>query len=307
MTSHSSIDTGGMLYHERLTRGLSRLIQINRVIFSGNTKYQRVEIVETPDFGKVLLIDGKVQLSTRDEYIYHESLVHPPMFSHPNPQDVLIVGGGDGGALEEVLKHRTVRRAVLVDLDPDIIELSKRHLEEVHKGAFFDKRTKIVIGDGRKFVEETNDKFDVVILDLTDPSGPSAKLYTKEFYHAVKGILNAGGVVVTHSESPYLYQREFLTIYKTLSSVFEIVRPYGAWIPSFGLYWMFIMASDEIDPVNVNEDVIRRRFEERGVNTEYYSPELHRSLFTLPRDIRRALERTDVPISTDENPIRMEV
>ncbi|MHA1594513.1 MAG: polyamine aminopropyltransferase [Candidatus Baldrarchaeia archaeon] len=307
MPSSSSIDIGGMLYHERLTRSLSRLVQINRVIFSGTTKYQRVEIVESPDFGKMLLIDGKVQLSTFDEYIYHESLVHPSLFSHPRPEKVLIIGGGDGGALEEVLKHNVVKEVVLVDLDKEIIEISKKYLKEVHKDAFNDERVSIFIEDGRRFVERTNDKFDVVILDLTDPSGQSARLYTVEFYKLIKSRLNSNGIVTTHSESPYVYQREFVAIYKTLSEVFSIVRPYGAWIPSFGLYWMFIIASDHIDPRSISKDLIKKRFEERGVYTEYYSPELHEALFVLPKDILMALKRTDVPVSTDEKPIEIPV
>jgi spermidine synthase len=293
----------GLFYHEPMKRGLSRLIGVKRVIYSGRTRYQRVDIVDTEVFGRMLFLDGISQLSTSDEHIYHESLVHPALLTHPRPERVLIIGGGDGGALEEVLKYRTIREAVMVDIDEELINLTRRCLWEVNQGAFDDHRVRLLYMDGRDYVDRCEEAYDAVVLDLTDPLGPSKRIYTLEAYRGIKELIGDGGILVTHAESPYIYQREFLTIYRTLSEVYHHIRPYGAWIPSLGPYWMFITASDALDPKAVSPEVIERRLKERGVETEYYTPELHQALFTLPKNLQEALSRSDVEPSTDEKPL----
>lgn len=292
-----------LLYHEAIRRGLSRLIGVKRVVYSGQTSFQRVDIVDTEVFGRMLFLDGISQLSTFDEYIYHESLIHPALLAHPEPRRVLIIGGGDGGALEEVLKHRIVREVVMVDIDEELIELTRRYLWEVNRGAFDDERVSLIYMDGREYIDGCSETYDAVILDLTDPLGSSRRLYTLEAYRGIRELIGDDGVMMTHAESPYIYQREFLTIHRTLSGVYRHIRPYGAWIPSLGPYWMFITASNTLDPKMVDPEVLARRLRERGVKTEYYTAELHGALFTMPRDLQEALSRGDIEPSTDERPL----
>ncbi len=294
---------GGLLYHEIIRPGLSRLIEVKRVVYSGRTRFQRVDIVDTPVFGRMLFLDGISQLATSDEHIYHESLVHPALLTHPEPRRILIIGGGDGGALEEVLKHRVVEEVVMVDIDEQLIELTRRYLWEVNRGAFDDPRVHLIFRDGREYIDECSEHFDVVILDLTDPLGPSRRLYTLEAYRRIRDLIADEGILVTHAESPYIYQREFLTIHRTLREVYRIVRPYGAWIPSLGPYWMFITASNTHDPKAVSPEEIERRLKERGVETRYYTAELQVAIFTLPKNIVEALSRNDVEPSTDMRPL----
>lgn len=297
----------GSHYIDRLTRNLARLIRVNRVVLSARTRHQAVEIVETPEFGRMLFIDNRVQLSEADEYIYHEMLVHPAMLSHPEPRSVLIIGGGDGGALREVVKHGTVRRVVLVELDGEVIEICRKHLGSVSAGAFDDPRVEVVVGDGREYVASSPEKFDVIILDLVDPYGQASRLYTYEFYLECKRLLGGGGVIVTHAQSPYLLGRYFASIFRTMASAFRYARAYGSWIPSFGLYWMFVVASDAVDPAEVDEEEVEKRFRERGLSTRHYWPKMHRAMFTLPKDVYEALQRSDVEISTDENPVSVDI
>lgn len=296
--------SGSFYFLEKPLQGIGRFLNASTILYSGRTKYQTIELFESPLFGKVLLLDGLVQISEYDEHIYHEALVHPTLLSIDSPETVLIIGGGDGGALRQVLKHKTVKRAVLVDLDREVIEFSKKYFPKM-KAAFEDPRTEVIIGDGMKFIEETNEKFDFVIIDLTDPSGPSRLLYTKEFYEMVKNILTKKGAIVTHAESLYVFQTYFAIIYRTLSSVFKYARPYYAYVPSFGFLWGYVTASDTIDPLSLNVDELKKRIEDRGVDTEFYYPELHKALFTLPKDVLKAINSPDVPISTMKNPVEI--
>ncbi len=302
-----SIEKGGLVYHERTSEGISRLIEVSKVLFSRKTKYQKIDVVETPELGKALFIDGKIQLSALDEHIYHECLIHPALFSHPNPKTILIVGGGDGAALEEVLKHKTVEKAILVDIDEEIIEIAKKYLSDINRNSFEDPRVKVVVMDGREFITQCKEKFDIIILDLVDPYKEVSRLYTKEFYQICREKLNENGILVTHSQSPYLLQKYFVTIHRTLASVFRFVKSYGAWIPSFGLYWMFTIASDFVDPTKIEEEEIKKRLKERDVETKYYHPKLHKALFILPKDVEDALEKLEVEISTDKNPLELKV
>lgn len=288
-------------YKEVFTKNLARLIGVKRRLAVVKSKWQKIEVIETKEFGKSLFINSVIQFSEFDEYIYHECLVHPALLSYPMPRRILIIGGGDGCALREVLKHKCVERVILVDIDKKVIEVSKRFFLHLNKNSFADKRVKIVIDDGRDFVEKCKDKFDIIIADVTDPSGGSSKLYTKEFYSICKNKLRKDGIFVTHSSEPYIYQKVFSSIYKTLSSVFQIVRVYGAWIPSFGLFWTFMAASDSIDIFKIRERTLKRRMLRRKIETKYYSSELHHTLFLRSKDLGSILKKGKV--STDKNPI----
>jgi spermidine synthase (EC 2.5.1.16)/spermine synthase (EC 2.5.1.22) len=223
---------------------------IRKVLYSGTTKYQRVAVVEFEDLGKALILDGKTQSTLYDEFIYHESLVHPAMITHPNPRKVLILGGGEGATAREVLKHRSVEEVVMVDIDEDVIKISKEYLPEMNQGVFENPKLKLVIDDGRKFVSNTKDKYDAIILDLTDPleGGPSYLLYTVEFYNILKDRLNENGIIVTQATSTFYALRTFATVYRTIASVFPIARPYHVYVPSFDSTWGFVIGSFNLDP-----------------------------------------------------------
>ncbi|MEQ9714621.1 MAG: polyamine aminopropyltransferase [Candidatus Asgardarchaeum sp.] len=297
-------EVGRFQFIEKSMYGISRLINVSKILYSGETKYQRIDLFESLLFGKVLVLDGLVQFSSYDEYIYHEALVHPTMLSIENPRKVLIIGGGDGGALRQVLKHSIVEKVILVDIDREVIEFSKKYFPTLGK-SFDDPRVKVIIDDGRKFIKETTEIFDFIIIDLTDPSGPSRYLYTKEFYQLVKSKLADDGAIVTHAESLYVYQYFFISILRTLSAVFKVTRPYKAYVPSFGFLWGYVTASEIVDPLTISEKEIEKRMHERGVTTKFYYPELHKSLFILPKDVLEAIEKSDAPISTDEKPIEL--
>lgn len=281
---------------------------IRRVLYSGVTKYQRVAVVEFEDLGKALVLDGKVQSSLYDEFIYHESLVHPVMITHPNPRRVLILGGGEGATAREVLRHRGVREVVMVDIDEEVIRVVKEYLPEMSQGAFDDPRLRLVIDDGRKFLERVNDKYDVVILDLTDPleGGPSYLLYTLEFYRIVRDRLSDGGLMVTQATSTYYALRTFATIYKTVASVFPVARAYHVYVPSFDSTWGFVIGSLGPDPTSLTPDEVNRRISER-INGElrFYDGYIHRALFTLPKHVVRVLEDPSIRPATDSNPTFM--
>ena len=197
------------------------------------SKYQEIIIADLDAFGKSLVLDGFIQSSELDEFVYHESLVHPAMVLHPNPRKVLIVGGGEGATLREVLKHNTIERAVMVDIDEEVIELSKKYLPFMHRGAFNDKRAEIVIADGKEYIEKTNERFDVVILDLTDPYSAeiSKVLYTEKFYKAVYRVLNNDGVMVTQAGNSFFYEDVYDDVLRNVQKVFPKVMEYNVWIP----------------------------------------------------------------------------
>ena len=276
---------------------------VKSVIYSGRTRFQQVDIVETYSFGKCLFLDGKLQSSEYDECVYHEALVHPAMMTHPEPRRVLIIGGGEGATAREVLRHPTVERVVMVDIDRELVELCRRYMPEWSKGAFEDPRLQLVVGDGRKYVEETGETFDVVILDLTDPipGTPSVLLYTREFYGMVRKVLTPSGVVVTQATSLRYTPDTSAKIRNAVASVFPTAHLYAAQVPSFMGYWGFAIGSLGRDPLSVPAEELRRRVASLRGELAFYDGEVHRYLFHLPRFLRARLEHVkEVP--TDENP-----
>lgn len=278
---------------------------IESIIISHSSRYQKILIANLARFGKTLIIDGKIQSSISDEFIYHETLVHPLLLALENPQKVLIIGGGEGATLREVLKHKSVKEVVMVDIDESVVEFAKKFLEEWHKGAFNDPRTRLIIADGYEYVKNTNERFDAVILDLTDPQkdSPSAKLYTKEFYSMVKRILDPNGGLVTQATSPSFSVEVFSVINNTLRQVFKYVSPAITYVPSFDGLWGFINASDKVNVASLSIDEVDRRIRER-INGEllFYDGTTHLSIFNIPKYIRKVLE-SEKRISTEGSPI----
>lgn len=294
----------GLWFLESFTKNQLHSFKVKRIISSHFTKFQKVDIVELEIFGKTLFLNGKIQSAEIDEFIFHESLVLPPLLTHPKPSDVLIIGGGEGATLREVLKDRAVKNAVMVDIDKELVEECRKHLPEWSKGAFEDKRAKVYFEDGKVFVEKLDRKFDLVILDLSEPveDAPSVELFTREFYQKIYEILKEDGIlsVQAGSTDPF-YCQFFSSIAKTLETVFPIVRPYWTFVFSFRMPWGFVCASKKYDPLKIDEREIKERMEERGVNSQrFYHEGIHRALFSLPLYLIENIESAS--IITKDNP-----
>jgi spermidine synthase len=291
--------------YDEVSPNLAQLHRIKKVIYSGRTEFQSVEIVDTGSYGICLVLDGKIQSSERDEFIYHEALVHPAMLSHACPETVFIAGGGEGATLREVLAHKTVKRVVMVDIDRQVIDICRRYLSLFHQSSFDDSRLELCFADARRYLQETNDRFDVVIIDLVEPleEGPACLLYTQEFYQLVKERLNPGGIMSVQSgASGWTNQQNFTAIINTLRSVFAIVCPYQAYVPSFVDLWGFATASQSINPTELLSEGVDRSIAARLLRKpKSYDGLTHQSLFTLPKHIRHQLAISK-RIITDKKP-----
>jgi spermidine synthase len=245
--------------------------------------YQRVEVYDTPQFGKLFRLDGRLMTSEGDEFFYHECMTHPAALAHPNPESILVIGGGDGGSSEELLKHPSVKRIVMAELDPVVIDISKKWLGSVHKGAFSDPRLEVKIGDGFEYVKSTLERFDIIVLDLTDPDTPAFHLYSEEFFRMCQRILKPGGMLTLHLGSP-VYQADTVRRNSAnLRKVFRHVAPMSLFIPLYGSLWCLAVASDSIDPRSLSPDTLAQRASDRRIGgLRYYYPGLHQALFTLP-------------------------
>ena len=290
-------------YYEYITPDLFLASHLTRVLYSGVTRYQRVEIIETVPFGRCLVLDGRTQSSEADEFVYHEALVQPGLTSLDNPRSVFIAGGGEGATLREVLSHSNVERVVMVDLDQEVVELCQKYLPDHHQGAFHDPRLHLVHDDALHYLEEDTTQYDFIIIDIPDPleGGPAYLLYTQEFYALVRERLNDGGLLAVQAgpAGPLNYHEEFTAVHNTIQSVFPIVTPYRAQIPSFGSYWGFILAGD-VDPRSVSPDEIDGRINSTVTRLlRYYDGTMHSGLFTLPKYLRDGLVREERLISRD--------
>jgi len=302
------LKSGGVWYSENLTETALLQYKIRKLIFSGETPYQKVEVIDTYDYGKCLILDGKLQSSLMDEWVYHEAIVHPALLTHPNPSNILIIGGGEGGILREVLKHNTVSSVVMVDLDKDVIEVSKKYLREICGDSFEDKRVKLIFGDGRSFLtNQPNNTYDVIIIDVTDPleGGPSYLLYTKEFYTVVNEKLGSEGLMVTQATSIFHSLSCFSRIYKTVSVVFPLTSAYRVEVASYSSPWGFVLGSKKFSPEFLTVDEIDKKLELRGIkDLKFYDGKTHQSIFSLPKHLRKKLEEEE-EIVTDDNPTFM--
>ncbi|MEM4717841.1 MAG: spermidine synthase [Desulfurococcaceae archaeon] len=261
----------GLVIVEPAGKYLKILFRVNRVIALDKSQFQEIVLADIEGFGRSLLLDKFVQSTEKDEFLYHELLVHPAMTIHPDPRRILILGGGEGATLREVLKHNTVQEAVMVDIDPVVVEFAKKHLEHMHRGSFNDPRAKVIIMDGRDYVKQApRDYFDVVIMDLTDPyaSDIAKPLYSREAFMDIKKIIRHDGVLVTQAGSSYFYPNEYKYVLGNTRSVFKNIYEYWFWIPSFGINVNFILASDTI---RLEEALIYfdERLSARGVKTKF--------------------------------------
>ncbi|MEE9199872.1 MAG: polyamine aminopropyltransferase [Candidatus Brocadiales bacterium] len=279
---------------------------IKGTLYHGNSDVQEIVIAESQNFGRCLILDNEFQSAELDEFIYHESLVHPALMLHPKPEKVAIIGGGEGAALREVLRHKSVRKAVMIDIDRKVVDCAREFLPSYHNGAFDDARAELRYEDGRKFIENSKDSFDIIIVDLTCPleGGPSYKLFTREFYSIAKDRLTAQGILAVQADntSP-VASYTYTVIARTLREVFPGVFPYAAYVPSYAMLWGFCLGTNGPDPVALAKEEIDRRISQR-VEGElgFYDGLTHQGIFSLPKYLRKALEeQTDV--NTDSKPI----
>jgi spermidine synthase len=249
--------------------------------------YQRLEVYDTQQFGRLFRLDGRLMTSEGDEFFYHECMTHPALLAHPNPRSVLVIGGGDGGSSEEIFKHPGIERIVLAELDPAVIDISRRYLGAIHKGALDDPRMEIRLGDGFEFVKNCKEKFDLVVLDLTDPDTPAFHLYSEEFFRMCQRVLNPGGLMTMHLGSPVFQAATVRKNATNLRKVFKHVTPLSLYIPLYGSLWCLAVASDSVNVRNLTSETAAQRLRERRVGgLKYYNAELHPALFALPTFVR---------------------
>ena len=258
--------------------------------------YQRLEVYDTPQFGKLFRLDGRLMTSEKDEFFYHECMTHPALLSHPNPQSVLVIGGGDGGSSEEIFKHPSVKRVVMAELDAAVIEVARRHLGQVHKGALDDPRLEIRIGDGFDYVRQATEKFDLIVLDLTDPDTPAFQLYSEEFFGLCRERLNPGGMMTLHLGTPVYAPETVRKNAASLRRVFKQVHPLALFIPLYGSLWCLGIASDSANPRLMTTEAIAARLRERRISgLKYYNAEVHGGLFALPNFVKALTDPPQEP------------
>ena len=274
-----------------------RLNEGSGVYFEGTlverrqTPYQLLEVYDTPELGRIFRLDGFNMTSERDEFFYHENLVHPAAVAHPNPRRALVIGGGDGGSSEELLKHSTLEQVHMAELDPAVIEVSRAQFGKVHNGVFDNPRLKVTVGDGLAYLRETAVRYDLVSMDLTDPVGPSVELYSPATFSLVKRAMAAGGALSLHIGSPFFHPERVRTTLANLRQVFAVVTPYFAYIPIYGSIWGFACASDSLDPSRLEPAAAERVISARGLkDLQYYNGDTHRAVFALPNYVKELVK-----------------
>jgi len=281
------VDRGEHMLMEPLNDSTGFYIKASKQLGEWQTKYQKLAIYETPHYGKLFRLDGFNMTSEREEFVYHENLIHPALTAHAAPKKVLIIGGGDGGSSEEALKHPSVEQVTMVEIDGDVIQVAKEHFKAVHNGVFDNPKLRVLVDDGMKFVRETQEKFDLIALDLNDPMGPAEALYSVEFFQQLRAALAPGGALVLHIGSPVARPERVAELAQRLNGVFRIVRPYTMYIPLYGSLWAMAVCSDKLDPKAFTADEIDRRIDARKLQElKYYNGETHEGVFALPNFVR---------------------
>lgn len=254
--------------------------KITKTLHSEQTDFQKLDMIETDQFGTMLVLDGMVMTTDADEFVYHEMVAHIPLFTHPNPKKVLVVGGGDGGVIREVLKHPSVVKAILVEIDGKVIEYSKKYLPNI-AGELENARVEVQVDDGFMHIHNHKNEYDVIMVDSTEPVGPAAKLFEKGFYQGIYEALTQEGIFVAQSDNPWFHADLIKSVFADVKDIFPITRLYTANIPTYpsGL-WTFTLGSKKYDPLQVETAQIPE------IDTKYYTPELHRAAFALPKFVR---------------------
>jgi spermidine synthase len=288
---------------ESLSPNMGYYFRSQNVLVKTQTEFQSLEVHEFKDYGRVLRLDGIFQTSDRDEFLYHEPLTHVPGICMNGARTSLVIGGGDGGAAEELLKYSTMEKVVMVELDEGVVVASKKYIPDIAKDAFNSKKLELRYEDGIKYIQNTAEKFDHVLLDLTDPFGPSAALYTKNFYEDINRILNPGGALSLHIESPITRPTIFSGLYWTLKSVFKNVTPMLNYVPLYGTLWGFAVASQTLDPQNITKEEIKKRLAHFNMpDLKFYNENTHFSLMSLPNYVKDLIANEQKPYTPDYSP-----
>jgi spermidine synthase len=273
-----------------------RLNDASGVYFEGTlverrqTPFQLLEVYDTPELGRIFRLDGFNMTSERDEFFYHEALVHPAATAHPAPRRALVIGGGDGGSSEELLKHSTMDHVHMAELDPEVIEVARVHFAKVHGGVFENPKLQVTVGDGLAYLRETAVRYDIVSMDLTDPVGPSMELYSPATFALARRAMAPGAALTLHIGSPFSHPERVRATMANLRQVFPLVTPYFVHIPLYGSIWGFAIASDSLDARAVGPAQIDERLAARGVgHLQYYNGEVHRAVFALPNYVRKLI------------------
>ncbi len=256
--------------------------RVKKYLLHERSQYQDIMIFDTPVYGRMLVLDGIVQITEKDEFIYHEMMTHVPLIAHGNARQVLIIGGGDGGVLREALKHN-IERVTLVEIDQQVVMRCKEFMPFLSLGAFEDKRTNLVLRDGAKYLSTTDNKFDVIIIDSTDRIGPGRALYNQSFYRNCRRCLNPKGILVNQNGIPFLYPNHTTLTYRRRRKFFKNTSFYITVVPSlYGGFIAFGWATNSSKAHTLSDATIRRRYIAANLKTKYYTPVMHRACFALP-------------------------
>lgn len=286
VTEQGMDDLWNVWYSELHNHTSGLTLKINRIVESLQSEFQRIDVLENDDFGRILVLYGSLMVCDRDNNAYNEMIAHVPLFCHPSPKEVLIIGGGDCGVLTEVLKHPEVKRCTMCEIDKMVVEVSTKYFPTLTAG-LDDPRAHVVYQDGKVFIEQAKEKFDLILMDLSDPIGPAADLFQKSFHQQVYGRLTDNGIMVAQSESPYYNQETVKVMYRNLREIFPVVRMYTCFMPIYpSTYWSFAFCSKGIDPIR---DFDQARYDKIKPLTRYYNDEIHRASFVLPQFVRELL------------------
>jgi len=278
-------------FNETLHDGYGQRLSMDKVLFRERTEHQDLVIFENCAFGRVMALDGIVQTTEGDEFVYHEMLTHVPILAHGRAKRVLIIGGGDGGMAREVLRHESVEQVTMVELDRSVVDMCVKHLPSISNGAFDNPRLDLRFADGSKFVEETAGKWDVIIVDSTDPIGPGEVLFRESFYKGCKRCLTEGGILVTQNGVPFVQGSEVTNSFNRLTPHFADVWFYTAAVPTYqGGVMAFGWATDDTALRQAQVPEIAARYEKAGLDCRYYTPEAHVGAFGLPAFIRKLMQ-----------------
>lgn len=273
-------------YTEFNDDGYGLTVKVKETLVHEKTPFQSVDIIETEGLGKMMLMDGLVMTSEKDEYFYHEMITHIPMLSHKNPTNILVIGGGDGGTVREVVKHDCVEKVIMCEIDGLAVDVCKKHLPSI-ACELDNPKVNVVIGDGVEFIKDKKNMYDVILIDSTDPLGPGVGLFTEDFYNNVKSALKPNGIMVAQSESPIADKKEMKAMYKLLNKVFPIVKPYLGPIPTYpGGFWSWAFCSNDVKPLDYIDE---KRASIISNNAKIYNTDIHKACFALPNYVKELI------------------
>ena len=277
-------------YRETLHDNYGQFFEVEKMLHEVRTEHQHLVIFQNPRMGRVMALDGAIQTTEADEFIYHEMLTHVPILAHGTARNILIIGGGDGGMLREVCRHSSVDRITMVEIDQAVVDMCKEYLPNHSSGAYDDPRVNLVIDDGMRFIANCTDKFDVIISDCPDPTGPGEVLFSEDFYHACHRCLTDDGILVAQNGTPFLQIDEVKTTAKNIQGLFADWHFYHAAVPTYiGGSMTFAWAAKNRQSRQLPLDILRQRFAGSGIVTRYYNAEIHQAAFALPQYVLQAI------------------